>query len=476
MGLNVAAASGPAGPSVQTVARNDRLVTSLVANEFVGIWRNRPAHAEVCNRGWQSEWYGSQVHGDTLRIPVLPRYRVTEGYKTADEDSFDGQKELAPFVDLHFRQPNKLETSYDMFDKGLYISPKLEMEKAKRQVESLVDTVETDIAKQEVEGYRRGAQSVSYPAMNATAANSHCVAYGPESTNFPGVSVYTRARASLISRGVTRRELCALLSPEAQEAFSRTALNAQYEYKWAGQAQGKAMVAGPGMLGLKMTESVHNGTFSYGNLLMTTTPQVQAAPAAGTSQIVITGIPNGQTVPKDTYVSFGGSNAVNEVLGNAATVLESYRVTADAVAAGGRCTLQLDHPIEWRTTGEFKRTRNCTKQPAVNDQVFFNGADTAQTGVRFAFQNATVEQSMIVSRDACALVVAQPELPTGDTITARMVSAESYRVAAAHIKWFDGDRKQYRKSLIMRWAAGVLEPIAGIILRGADAAGGGTLI
>lgn len=480
MALNTAAASGPAGPAAVTVANNDRLVTSLVATEFVGVWKNRPAHAEVCNRGWQSEWYGNMVHGDTLRIPVLPRYRVIEGYSGADADTFQAQKELAPYVDLHFRQPNKLETAKDMFDRGLYIQPKLEMEKARRKVETLVDFVETDIAKQEIEGYYRGIQSVVYPTGTtpaADASNSFCTSAGPESGNLAGVRAYTKARATLTALGVTRRELCALLSPEAQEAYSRSALNAPYEWPWGSEAARKGMVTGMGKVGWKFVESVHNGTYGYGDLNITGVVQTRGAHGENFSNLRVDGgIATGQVIPKNTYVQVAGSHSVNEVRGEAMGALESYRTTADATVASGFVDLPLDHNGRASTTGEGMRTRNCDALPADNAAVYINGLDTRIAGNRFAVRGATVEQSMLVSRDACALVVAQPELPTGDSIVARMVSADSYRVAAAHIKWFDGDSKQYRDSLIMRWAAGVLEKVAGIILRGQEAGGAGALV
>ena len=231
MALNTNTAVSGAQSSV-TSAGNDRLVTGLVANAFVGKWANRPAHAEVCNRGWQEEW-GGTVHGDIMTIPVLPRFRVIEGYSGADADTFQRQKELSPFVTLALRQPSKIETAKDIFDRGTWTSPKLEMEKANRKVQTQVDFVETEISGVERQGYLRGAQAVNVPT---TASASKAVAPGAESTNLPGVKAYTAGRASLTAIGVTGREYCALLSPDTMESFTRAALAAEYELPWGGEA------------------------------------------------------------------------------------------------------------------------------------------------------------------------------------------------------------------------------------------------
>ena len=178
---------------------------------------------------------------------------------------------------------------------------------------------------------------------------------------------------------------------------------------------------------------------------------------------------NGRVLAQHSFLQFQGVNAVNEVRGQEAPMLASYRTTAREVASGvqpvrgGLHAGDRDahdrrvHPHPQRFAG----------LPAADADVYINGLDTSVEGNRVAINAKTVSQSFLVARDACALVVSRPELPT-DVQRARMVSVDSYRVAAAHINWFDGDSKQIRDSLLMRIGAAVLEPQAGIVLFGAE--------
>ena len=475
MALRGTAAQGPTHPGSVTVAQNDRLVSALIAEEVVQQYANRPAHAEVCDRGFESEWR-MYPHGDTWRIPVEPRYRSLQGYSGADADTFQAQKELSPSVPLTMGQPSKVEVKRDIYDKGSYISEKQLRMRARKRVETLIDTAESEIAQTQSNGHQRGVQTISDPtkvpnaASGANVANSICAAPGLESTNYPGATVFAAARATLIALGVTMREHCALLTPASQSGFSIGALAAPYELPWGGEAARKAMVSGGAKLSWTMKETVHTPTFSYGSFIQGASGiQLRAQPAEGATQVQVRGMTASSTIPAGTRVAFAGSNSVNGVRGQATGTLEHYRLTAAARADGsGNATWTLDHGIFASATGDAVRTRNCTARPANNAVVYVNGLASTDPAARAAVANATVDQSLLVSRDATALVTQDPELPR-DTILAKQTTIDGYKTSVTHVIWSDWNAKQIRDSLLLRQGHAVVDPPAGMVLFGAEA-------
>ena len=465
--MGLTAGSNPDGPTATTttVAGEQFDVEAAITGAFRGIWMNEPSLSMLCDRSRDSDFKGgARRHGDTLRISLMQRFRVTSGLPISEQD------DQVRNVDLTLYEPRGIDQGRDPFTATIYQEPAKQAEIEEHKARTLHDEIEASVGTEMREGYWFGRSPLRETRTNTGSVSAYTLTSAGRDCapgNYDDNKLSTGLKADLLARAIRGKPYCAALDNFSLASVTRDQMYAPIENPLAGQGYRTGQMTGENKVGWKTLETVHAGTLAWGKV--TGQHQVRVAPAEGATSVACT-VPNGDTITKDTRIRFEGVNAVNELNGKEAPTPMWFRVTETATGnASNQATVNIDPPMYSAAAGGAAvRTSRCSARPTAGRKIYHFSADTGEAMVRTAISEKSTPLSFWLQRDSTMLMFSRPQMPADSGVGYRTVESASAKYSITFAKQFDVDTFRQKWRLIARWGAKTILPEAGYVVTGKE--------